>query len=238
MTERIDTIPGTNLRIIQDDKYFCYGIDAILLSSFASARRKDRVLDLGTGNGIIMLRLSALYQPKEVIGIEIQEELAQLAKRNIYLNKLEDRARVENINLKDLKNLFPSQSIDKIVTNPPYMKENSALKNPNKHLSIARHEIHCNLEDIFQVASYVLKDKGKLYMIHKSFRLVELLTLARKYKLEAKRLQFVQPTEKQDANLVLLEFSKNGSQEIQVLSPIIVYNEDRTYTQKIHEIYK
>lgn len=237
MKLREDIIPGTDLKILQNPDYFCYGIDAILLSSFAEIRRKDKVLDLGTGNGIIMLRLVGLYNPKKVVGIEIQKDLAELAARSIELNKLEDRAEVKNIDLKKLKEYYPSQSIDKIVTNPPYIKEGSGLINPNKHLSIARHEIHCNLEDIFQVSSYLLKDKGKLYMIHKSFRLVELLTLGREYKLEAKRVQFIQPREGEDANLVLIEFSKNSSQEIRVMPPLIVYNEDGSYTDQIEEIY-
>ena len=237
MKLREDIIPGTDLKILQNPAYFCYGIDAILLSSFAEIRRKDKVLDLGTGNGIIMLRLAGLYQPKKVVGIEIQEDLARLASRSIEINKLEDRVEVKNIDLKNLKDYYPSQSIDKIVTNPPYIKEGSGLVNPNKHLSIARHEIHCNLEDIFQVSSYLLKDKGKLYMIHKSFRLVKILTLGREYKLEAKRIQFIQPREEEDANLVLLEFSKNSSQEIRVMPPLIVYNEDGTYTDQIEEIY-
>lgn len=237
--ERIDIIPGTNLKLIQDKNKFCYGIDAILLSSYAKIKKNDLVLDLGTGTGIVALRIYDRYRPKKVYGIEIQEDMVEMARRSLKLNKLgEDGIEIINMDLKELSNKFERNSIDVITSNPPYMKEGGALLNPNKSISIARHEIYCNIEDIIREASIVLKEeKGRLYLIHRPNRLVDIFYLGRKYRLEPKRVCFVHPREGKAANLVLIELVKYGQEELVLDDPINVYNEDNKYTEEIYKIY-
>lgn len=236
--ERIDIIPGSSLKLIQDKTKFCYGIDAILLSSFARVRKRDRLVDLGTGTGIVALRSYARYGPREVYGIEIQEDMARMASRSVDLNDLGDRVQILNMDLKDLSKEFGRDSVDVITCNPPYMKEGAGLINPNESVSIARHEIYCNLEDIILEASLVLKgEKGRLYLIHRPNRLVDILYLGRKYRLEPKRLAFVHPREGKAPNLVLVEMVKYGQEELVLEDPINVYNEDGSYTEEIHRIY-
>lgn len=236
--ERIDIIPGTSLKLIQDREKFCYGIDAILLSSFARARETDRLVDLGTGTGIVAFRMYSRYRPREVYGIEIQEDMAEMARRSVDLNELGDSVEIVNMNLKNLSSKFERDSIDVIVSNPPYMKEGAGLVNPNESLSIARHEIYCNIEDIIRESSLVLKgEKGRLYLIHRPNRLVDILYLGRKYRLEAKRLAFVHPRRNKAPNLVLIEMVKYGQEDLLIEDPIVVYNDDSSYTDDIHRIY-
>ncbi len=236
--ERIDIIPGTELKLIQDKSKFCYGIDAILLSSYAKIKKDDIVLDLGTGTGIIALRIYDRYKPKKVYAIEIQEEMAELAKRSLELNNIKEDIEILNMDIKYISDRFERNSVDIIVSNPPYMKEGGALLNPNISLSIARHEIHCNIEDIIRESSIVLKEKlGKLYLIHRPNRLVDIFYYGREYKLEPKRVCFIHPREGKAANLVLVELVKYGQNELILDNPINVYDENNNYTEDIIKIY-
>lgn len=236
--ERIDIIPGTNLKLIQDKTKFCYGIDAILLSFFSKAKKSDVVVDLGTGTGIIPLRMASRYNLDKVYGVEIQEDMAKMAERSVSLNNMDEKVKILNMDLNDLSKKFERNSVDVITSNPPYMKEGAGILNPNKSVSIARHEIYCNIEDIIRESSIVLREgKGKLYLIHRPNRLVDIFYLGRKYRLEPKRACFVHPSQGKSPNLVLVELVKYGQEELILDEPINVYNKDGSYTDKIHSIY-
>lgn len=233
--ERIDIVPGSDLKIIQDKGKFSYGTDAIFLSHFAKS--KGRVIDLGTGTGIIPLRLYAKDNVDIIYGVEIQEEVASMAKRSIQLNNLEEKIKILNMDLKDLPTKFGKNTIDTITSNPPYMKSGGALINIEENFALSRHEIACTLEDIIKVSDYLLKPLGKMFLVHRPDRLVDIIYLLRKYKLEPKYIRFVQPKIHKKPNLILIEAVKDGKPDLKFYDPLIVYNEDGRYTDEIYEIY-
>ncbi|MBU5437055.1 tRNA1(Val) (adenine(37)-N6)-methyltransferase [Tissierella sp. MSJ-40] len=233
--ERIDIVPGSNLKIIQNKDRFSYGTDAIFLSNFAKV--KGQVIDLGTGTGIIPLRLYSKYKVEKIYGIEIQKEVANMAIRSLELNKLSEKIRILNMDLKGLPNEFRKSTFDVVTSNPPYMKAGSALVNSGENFAISRHEITCTLEDIMKVSEYLLKPGGKLYLVHRPDRLVDIVWTARKYNLEPKYMQFVQPKAYKKPNLLLIECSKGGKPDLKFKDPLIVYNEDGSYTEEILRIY-
>jgi tRNA1Val (adenine37-N6)-methyltransferase len=235
MTERIDIVPGTNYKIIQNKNRFSYGTDAIFLSNFA--KPNGIIMDLGTGTGIIPLRLLDRGKVKLIYGVEIQEEVANLASRSIELNNLQDRIKILHMDLKDLPKYFEKCTFDVITSNPPYMKAGGALVNPDENYAISRHEIACNLEDILRITSYLLKPLGKFYMVHRPDRLVDIICLMRQYKLEPKTIRFVQPKICKKPNLLLIEGLKFGKPDLKFHNPLIVYNNDGSYTDEIYEIY-
>lgn len=234
--ERIDIVPGTNYKIIQNRERFSYGTDAIFLSEFA--KPKGRVMDLGTGTAIIPLRIIDKGKVSEIYGVEIQEEVANMAKRSIELNSLEEKIKILHMDLKELTNIFPKGSFDCITSNPPYMKNGGAIKNQDENFSISRHEVSCNLEDIIKISSYLLKPQGKFYMVHRPDRLVDILVLMRENNLEPKYIRFVQPKKDKKPNLLLIEGSKGGKKDLKFHEPLIVYNEDGSYTEEIYKIYE
>ncbi len=233
--ERIDLIPGTNYKIIQNKDKFSYGMDAILLSSFAKA--KGVVVDLGTGTGIIPLRIYRERKVDIIYGVEIQKEVANMAKRSVELNNLQEKIKILHMDLKDLPKNFKKASVDVITTNPPYMKAGEAIVNPKENFAISRHELTCTLEDIIKVSQYLLKPLGKLYMVHRPNRLVDIIYNLRKHNIEPKYIRFVQPKVNKRPNLILIEGVKNGKPDLKFHHPLIVYNEDNTYRDEIYEIY-
>lgn len=236
--ERIDDLEFNNLKIIQNTKGFCFGIDSILLSDYAkNLKAGSKVVDIGTGTGIIGVLLCAKSKLKEITGIEIQEEVANMAKRSIRLNNLEDKFNILNINVKDVFEKIEPNTIDVVVTNPPYMKLNSGAQNLEKKKLISRHEIECNLEDIVKISYRLLKSKGEFYMVHRTDRLVDIMYLLRKYKLEPKQIRFVQSKQNSAPNLVLIKCVKDGGQALKLDENLIVYNDDGTYTDEIYKIY-
>ena len=235
--ERIDYVPGSKLKIIQNKKRFCYGIDAILLSSFVKTRNINYAMDLGTGTGIIPLRLYSQYNCQKIIGVEIQTEVAEMAGRSIKLNNLEKEIEIINMDLKDIPSKFNKGTFDVITSNPPYMKNGSGIINHDESFSISRHEISCTIEDIIKVSKYLLNDKGRLYLIHRPNRLVDIVWTARQYGLEPKTLRFVQPKAEGKPNLLLLECIKGGNSELKFEKPLIVYNDNGSYTDEIYDIY-
>lgn len=234
--ERIDIVPGTNHKIIQNKNSFSYGTDAIFLSNIVKA--KGKIIDLGTGSGIIPLRLVDKKYVDKIYGIEIQEEVAQVAKRSVELNDLQDKIEILNMDLKKLDQRFKKDTIDIVTCNPPYMKKGDALVNKEDNFAISRHEILCNLEDILEISAYLLKPLGKLYLVHRPNRLVDIFTTMRKYKIEPKWIRFVQPKIHKKPNLILIEGVKHGKIDLKFHDPLIVYKEDGQYTDEIHEIYK
>ena len=210
--ERIDDLEFKGLKIIQNEKGFCFGMDSVLLSDFAkNMKNNSTVLDLGTGTGIIPILLCGKTNLKKVVGIEIQQDVANMAKRSSQLNNLQDRFEVVNTNIIDLKNIYEKQSFDVIVTNPPYKKENTGITNENEAKLISRHEITANLEDFISISKDLLKDKGEFYMVHRPERLVDILSLMRKYKIEPKILKFVSPNKNKEPNLILIKGIKNAN---------------------------
>lgn len=238
MSERIDDLQLNNLKIIQNPDYFCFGIDAVLLSHFASQMKNNAtVLDIGTGNGILPLLLSAKKSMKHLIGIEIQKELFELATKNIELNKLQNLIDIKNVNICDAHNVLNKEFFDTIVTNPPYKKQGSGIVNDNKFIQIAKHEIKCTLEDIIKESNYLLKDQGEIYMVHRPDRIVDILTLMRQYNIEPKIIQYVHSKISQPPVLVLIQGVKNAKPFLKTLEPIIIYKDNGEYTQKIYDIY-
>lgn len=236
--ERIDDLEFKGLKIIQNEKGFCFGMDSVLLSDFAkNIKNNSTVLDLGTGTGIIPILLCGKTNLRKVVGIEIQKDVANMAKRSSQLNNLQDRFEVVNINIIDLKNIYEKQSFDVIVTNPPYKKENTGITNENEAKLISRHEITANLEDFISISKDLLKDKGEFYMVHRPERLVDILSLMRKYKIEPKILKFVSPNKNKEPNLILIKGIKNANSFLKVEKPLYVYNEDGKYTNEILKIY-
>lgn len=238
MEKRLDDLGINNLKIYQCPQYFCFGVDAVILSHFArNIKDNTDVMDIGTGNGILPLLLSVKTKAKNIIGIEIQEELYKLAIENIELNKLNDKIKIVNCDIKFIEQKYPANCFDAIVTNPPYKKENSGIVNDNTFIQIAKHEIMCTLEDIFKKCKYLLKDRGELYMVHRPDRLVDILSLARKYSLEPKEIRYVHSKINQPPILILVKFIKYGKPFLKTLSPLTIYNENGEYTEEIYNIY-
>lgn len=236
--ERIDDLEYKGLKIIQNKEGFCFGIDSVLLSDFAKNIKKDaKVIDLGTGTGIIPILLCGKTSLKKVIGIEIQEEVANMSKRSSKLNDLEDRFEVINENILNLKNIFENQSFDVVVTNPPYKKKNSGITNENEKKIISRHEITANLEDFIKVSKDLLKDKGEFYMVHRPERLVDILNLMRKNKIEPKILRMVYSNIEKEPKLALIKGIKNAKPFLKVEKNLYIYDKNGNYTEEILEIY-
>ncbi len=236
--ERIDDLEFKGLKIIQNKDGFCFGIDSILLSDFAKEIKKgSKVIDLGTGTGIIGILLCGKTELSKIIGVEIQKEVYDMAKRSIKLNNLENKFEIINENIKNLENIIETGTLDAVVTNPPYKKIGTGLTNENEKKLISRHEITANLEDFIKVSSKMLKDKGTLYMVHRPDRMVDIIELLRKYKLEPKRIKFVYPNANKDANLILLKAVKNANPFLKIEKPLYVYNQNGEYTDKILKIY-
>lgn len=237
--ERIDDLQINDLKIIQNTDGFCFGIDSVLLSDFAKDIKKEsRVIDLGTGTGIISFLLLAKTSIKNIVGIEVQPEVANMAKRSIELNNLENKFKIINCNIKDILDNVKREEFDVVVTNPPYKKINTGGKNENEKKLISRHEILADIFDFINTAKIVLKDKGTLYMVHRPERLADIIYALRENKIEPKKIRFVySKKDSKEAKLVLIKAVKNGKDFLQVESPLYIYENNGEYTKEILEIY-
>ena len=235
--ERLDELHRNGYKLIQDPNRFCFGIDAVLLSDFATANEGEDVLDMGCGNGAVTILLEAKTKAAHLYGLEIQKENCDLARRSVALNELSDKIDICCGDICEAKEIFSGKRFDVIVTNPPYMAKGCGIVNPKDAKAIARHEILCSLEDVISQAGCLLREKGRFYMIHRPYRIASIISLMREYEIEPKRMRLVYPYEKSEANLVLMEGSKGGGEEMKVMPPLVVYNEDGTYSKEIHEIY-
>lgn len=202
--ERLDDLQRNGLKIIQKTDGFCFGMDAVLLSGFASVKPGERALDLGTGTGIIPLLLSAKTKGDHFTGLEIQTEIMKMAQRSVALNGLEKKIDIIQGDIKEASRIFGAASFDVVTSNPPYMNDAHGLKNPGDVKAISRHEVLCTLEDVVREGTKALKPGGRFYMVHRPHRLAEIITVMRQYKLEPKRMKFVHPFADKDANMVLI----------------------------------
>lgn len=235
--ERVDELQRGGYRIIQNTKKFCFGMDAVLLSDFARVRPNGRVLDLGTGTGVLPILLAAKTEAEHFTGLEIQADMAEMARRSVALNGLEQKIDIVTGDIKEASKRFGGASFDVVVCNPPYMESSHGLKNPEDAKAIARHEVLCGLEDVIRESAAVLRSGGAFYMVHRPRRLVDIVRLMVQYRIEPKRIRFVHPYEKAEANMVLLEGIRGGGRQLRVEAPLIVYREPGVYTDEIHEIY-
>ena len=265
--ERIDDLEFNNLKIIQNKDGFCFGIDSVLISDYAKKDIKKNALgvDLGTGTGIISILLSAKTRLSKIIGIEVQKEEADMAQRSIELNALQNKIEIKNMNIKNIIQNIDNSKLEKrkkqvklgniqtethkekdniwlekfdfVVTNPPYKKLETGKVNESEYKYISRHEVTANLEDFIKVSKYLLKDKGSFFMVHRPDRLVDIIELMRKYKLEPKNIRFIYPSIDKSPNLVLIKGIKNAKPFLKIDKPLIVYNQNGEYTDEIYEIY-
>lgn len=235
--ERIDDLERNGYRIIQDTKRFCFGMDAVLLSGFARVKEGAHVLDLGTGTGIIPILLEAKTKAEHLTGLEIQEDSADMARRSVLLNGLEDKIDIVTGDIKEAESLFDAASFDVITCNPPYMIGKHGITNEGDAKAIARHEILCTLEDIVSRAAKLLKPGGNFFMVHRPFRLAEIMAVLQAYKLEPKRMQLVYPFVDKEPNMVLIEANRGGKPRLTVEKPLIVYKEPGIYMPEIYDIY-
>lgn len=236
-TERIDDLLTKDMKIIQSNEVFCFSMDAVLLSHFVSLPvQKGKIIDLCTGNGVIPLLLST--RTRGVIhGVEIQGRLADMAKRNVELNRLEDRIQIYHDDVKEASKYLTPGGYDVLTCNPPYLPLQRGMHNANEHYSIARHEIKLTLEEMIQASAKLVRTGGKVAYVHRPSRLADLITYMRKYKIEPKRIRFVHPKKNAEANMVLIEGIRDGKPDVKLLPPLIVYEENGEYCQEIYDIY-
>lgn len=235
--ERLDELHRNGYRIIQNPSRFCFGMDAVLLSGYAKVKEGETALDLGTGNGIIPILLEAKTKGKHFTGLEIQEESADMARRSVAFNGLDEKIKIITGDIKEAGEMFEAASFDVITSNPPYMIGQHGLVNPDSPKAIARHELLCTLEDIIRASARLLCTGGRFYLVHRPFRLAEIMTMLVKYRLEPKRMRLVYPFVDKEPNMVLLEALRGGNSRIRVEKPLIVYKEPGVYTDEIYDIY-
>ncbi len=235
--ERIEDLQCRGLRIIQNKNWFCFGIDSVLLANYCNLKDGEEVVDLGTGTGIIPILLYGKNNIKKIFGIEIQKEVAEMAERTIKLNKVEEFIEIINTNVKDYRKYLKKNHFDTVVSNPPYIKTSNNLISPERKKALSRHEIEGNLEDFIKTAAELLKHRGKFYMVYRPNRLVEVFQYMKKYKIEPKKIRFVQNKEDEEPNLVLIKGVKAANPHLIVEKPLIVFNKDGNYTEEINKIY-
>ena len=235
--ERVDELHRKGYQIIQDPGRFCFGMDAVLLSGFARVKRGEKVLDLGTGTGIIPILLEAKTDGEHFTGLEIQPESADMASRSVILNQLEEKISIVTGDIKDASKIFGASSFDIITTNPPYMIGEHGIQNGADAKTIARHEVLCTLDDILAQSAKLLKNGGRFYMVHRPFRLAEIFSKMVAYKIEPKRMQLVYPYADKEPNMVLIEGLRGGRSRLTVEKPLIVYKSEGEYTDEIYDIY-
>lgn len=235
--ERLDDLQRNGYRIIQNPDKFCFGMDAVLLSGFVRVKPGARLLDLGTGTGIIPLLVAGKTKAGHISAIEVQEESADMARRSVRLNGLGDRIDIVTGDLREADKFFDAASFDVVTCNPPYMIGQHGLKNPETPKAIARHEILCTLEDVVRTAAKLLKPGGYFCMVHRPFRLAEIINVMTEYQLEPKRMKLVYPFVDKEPNMVLIEGSRGGRPRMTVEKPLIVFREPNVYTDEIRDVY-
>ena len=235
--ERVDDLQRKGYKIIQNEEKFCFGMDAVLLSSFTMVKPGEKVLDLGTGTGIIPILLEAKTEGEHFTGLEIQAESADMARRSVEMNGLSGKIDIVEGDIKEASKIFGKNTMNVVTVNPPYMNDLHGIKNPELPKAIARHEVLCTLEDVVREGAAVLKQNGRMYMVHRPHRLVQIITMMVKYKLEPNRMRLVHPYKDKEANMVLIEALKGGKSMIKVEEPLIVYKDVNVYTEELLKLY-
>lgn len=235
--EGMDDLQLKGLKLIQKQQGFRFGVDAVLLSDFANIKNKHRVVDLCTGTGIIPFLAYGKYNPKEVIGLEIQDDMVEMANRSSELNDITDIVKFVHGDLKDKKLIDSLGKFDVVTVNPPYKLNNAGIVNPNDKLAIARHEVMCTLEDVIIASRRLLKDNGRMFIVHRPERLADIFGLMRKYKIEPKRVRMVQPNTKKAPNIVLVEGQRDGGAFLKWEETLYVYDDNGNYSEEIDRIY-
>lgn len=236
--ERLDDLQRNGYKLIQNTKIFCFGMDAVLLCAFTRVEKGEEVLDLGTGNGVIPILLKGRTEGKHFTGLEIQDVNVNLARRSVQYNRIEDDVLIVQGDIKEASKIFGGASFDVVTTNPPYMNDNHGLKNPESHKAIARHEILCTLEDVIREGTKVLKPGGRFNMIHRPHRLVEIIDLMKKYKVEPKRIRMVHPFADKEANMVLIEGIRGAKPMVKIEPPLVIYESAGVYTEEVKNLYQ
>lgn len=236
--ERLDDLQIKGYHIIQHPKKFCFGMDAVLLSGFAKVKPGERVLDLGTGTGVLPILLEAKTDGRHFTGLELQQESADMARRSVRWNGLEDKISIVTGDIKDASNIFGASSFDVVTCNPPYMVNRHGLVNPGNAMAIARHEIFCSLEDVIRETSRLLPPKGRCYFVHRPFRLVEIFGLMHMYHIEPKRMRLVHPFADREPNMVLIEGMRDGRPNLTVEKPLVIYEKQGVYTKDVLSVYQ
>ncbi len=235
--EKIDDLQYKGLKLIQKDKAFRFGLDAVLLANFTDVKKGNSVIDLGTGTGIISILLAGKTEATSIVGLEIQEEIAEMAGRSVIMNCLEDRVKIVCGDIKDSVSLFGASSFDVVVSNPPYMNQGGGIINMSNTKAIARHEILCSLEDVIRSASKLLVPGGQFAMVHRPDRLADIIWLMRNFSIEPKYIRFVHPSPYKKANLILIKGTRQGRPQLKMMEPLYVYDEEGKYSKEINEIY-
>ena len=235
--ERLDDLQIKGYKIIQHPDKFCFGMDAVLLSAFATVNEGEKALDLGTGTGILPILLEAKNAGEHYTGLEIQPESVEMARRSVLYNDLQERIDIIEGDIKEASKIFGKASMEVVTSNPPYMTNHHGLKNPNDAKAIARHELLCSLDDVIRESAAVLKPRGRAYFVHRPSRLVEIFEAMRKYRLEPKRMRLVYPYVDKEPNMVLVEGVRGGGAQLTVEPPLIVYDAPGEYTEEILKIY-
>lgn len=235
--ERIDDLQINGRRIIQSPDRFCFGMDAVLLSGFAKVKKGESVLDLGTGTGILPILLDAKTVGGHFTGLEIQPESADMARRSVILNNRQDKIDIVTGDIKNALNIFGAASFDVIVTNPPYMNQNHGITNPESPKAIARHELLCSLEDVIRQTGSLLKVNGRMYMVHRPFRLPDIMELMNECGIEPKKMRFVHPYVDREPSMVLIEGVRGGNRRLTVEKPLVIYDGPGEYSEEIKRDY-
>lgn len=235
--ERVDDLHRKGYLLIQDPKRFCFGVDAVILAGFSNVKKGEKALDLGTGTGVVPILLEARTRGEHFHGLEIQEESAEMARRSVALNQLEEKITIDTGDIKTVDTLYPCGSFDVVTSNPPYMNQGTGAKNDFAPKAIARHEILCTLEDVVKGAAKMLRYGGRFYMVHRPNRLTDIMNTLRTNGLEPKVLRFVHPYADKEPTMVLVEAARGGNPFLRVAPPLVIYEEKGKYTKEIMEIY-
>ncbi len=235
--ERLDFLDRNGYRIIQNDETFSFSIDAVTLAHFASNKNNKKILDLGTGTGVIPILMESRTKNNSFVAFELQEKSYDMAKRSVEFNSLSDKIKIINDDVKNVKNYYDTGYFDIVTTNPPYMEQGTGAIKDNEHKAIARTESTATLHDFIKTAEYSLKYGGYFYMVHRPNRLVDIFHLMRLEKIEPKTIRFIQPFQGKEPNIVLIEGVKGGKPSLKILDNLIVYDDNRCYTTQMNDIY-
>ena len=231
--ERLDDLQRDGMYIIQNPKWFCFGMDAVLLSAYAKVKEGEKCLDLG----IIPLLLSGRTKGSSFTGLELQNDIAEMAKRSVAYNEKEDKVHIVQGDIREATSFFEAASFDVVTSNPPYLNQSNGRVSEASHKAIARHELFCTFEDVVKAAAKLLRPGGRFYLIHRPFRLAEIISCMVQYKLEPKRMRLVYPYVDKEPNMVLIEGVRGGNRQLTVEKPLIAYEDTNQYTEEVRRLY-